>query len=42
MLPSSMPQKPENTILEGRRAGCVCRLTLRYLFRISEPGGFGR
>jgi hypothetical protein len=40
MLPG-MPQKPEDTILEGRGASCVCRLTLRYPFRISEPEASG-
>jgi hypothetical protein len=40
-LPSSVPQKPENTILEGRGARCVCRLTLGYSFRMSEPEASG-
>jgi hypothetical protein len=41
MLPSSMPQKPEDTILQGRGAFCACRLTLRYPFRISQPEASG-
>ena len=36
-----MPQKPENTISEGRGARCVCRLTLRYPFHMSEPEASG-